>query len=140
MSIESAFLAATPDDTPDGAAIMAALPDAPDPVTGDLDAPPPVDLMTEDEFCAAFVGLHYMGQSLIEAKTGQDTCPLGAQASSEGGQKAAGAAYRSILAVPFLARMMLPRSGGRVTDLFAVAMHVYLCRNLVQSALAAPKP
>lgn len=143
-SLEDAFLAATPDDQPDAAQIIAALPDpapaslAPGDLASadDLEQSAPSELMSVEDFTDQFIFFHYMGQSLIEAKIGEDTCPIGKQAESQGGRKAAQSAYRVLARNEFIARIFLSQGEGIMTDLLAVGMHCFACRQIVNSALS----
>lgn len=138
MSTESALLAATPDDMPAAASIIAALPDAPavglqmDEAGGfDLSEAPKPEVISLDDWCKQFTVFHYMGGNVIGA--GQQ---LGELAAGEGGREAAEASYRLISKSEYLAGLFLTKGTGLMVDLAAVVFHAMACKPIIAEAIA----
>jgi len=92
-----------------------------------------IDLMSLSEFSEKWVFMHGMLGAGIAARTGAE-CDLTPPATSETGQKACDAVYRTIQKSPAVARFLLSNEAGFWADMAAVGMHVFGCVQIVKAS------
>lgn len=133
-ALETAVLAAGPDDMPDLSGLLSS-PAAPD-AGGDYAAEDAGgDLISPEVFAEQWGSLHDMAGGMVQMRTG-NPCPLGDQARSAGGQMAAQACYAFLASTPFLASMFLSPQSSFVGQLMVVGMHGFACVQMVKASQA----
>lgn len=138
-ALESAVLAAAPEDAPPVAPYLAA--DDPAPELDDMgEFPGPgADLIPPEVWGEQWAALHDMMGGMVQMRSGKP-CPLGDQARSAGGQMAGQAVYALMSSTPFLANMFLSAKSTFVGQVMVIGMHGFACVQIVKAANSPDAP
>lgn len=148
MSLETALLAATPDDMPDAAALVASLPD---PAPTGLGDPPPLpgfgqvepaagaepEILSPSEFAEMWGQVHDLAGGMVQMRTG-NPCPLGDQARNPGGLAAANAAYSLLAANSFTRSLILSPNSSFFGQVMVIGMHGFSCVQIIKASQLPP--